>query len=183
MKVNDNSYMTYDNVREAGHYSPRDDDITIIDAGLYNFPNILSKDMKKSFDATYLREIVIHELGHAIDYNGYLNNSPSSENSFKDTFEQELKGYLAAGKVQYKSEPDFTKIVDIDQGIIDYNTCYATLNQKEMFAECYTLLMNGDCQSKDHIEKYFPKTLQAAKALLQEIRNKNDFERHNPIHM
>lgn len=182
MKVNDNSYMTYDNVREAGHYSPRDDDITIIDAGLYNFPNILSKDMKKSFDATYLREIVIHELGHAIDYNGYLNNSPSSENSFKDTFEQELKGYLAAGKVQYKYEPDFTKIVDIDQGI-DYNTCYATANEQEMFAECYTLLMNGDCQSKNHIEKYFPKTLQAAKALLQEIRNKNDFERHNPIHM
>ena len=184
MKVNDNPYSRKNSdVRIGGYYSLLHDDITIIDAGLYNFPNILSKDMKKSFDATSLREIVIHELGHAIDYNGYLNNSPSSENSFKDTFEQELKGYLAAGKVQYKSEPDFTKIVDIDQGIIDYNTCYATLNQKEMFAECYTLLMNGDCQSKDHIEKYFPKTLQAAKALLQEIRNKNDFERHNPIHM
>ena len=178
-----NPYTTYDNVREAGHYSPRDDDITIIDAGLYNFPNLLFKDMKKSFDTTYLREIVIHELGHAIDYNGYLKNSPSSENSFKDTFEQELKGYLAAGKVQYKYEPDFIKTVDIDQGTIDFNTCYATASEREMFAECYTLLMNGDCKSKEHIEKYFPKTLQAAKALLQEIRNKNDFERHNPIHM
>ena len=184
IKINDNPFtIKGSDFREAGHYSSRDDDITIIDAGLYNFPNLLSKDVNKSFNTTSLREVVIHELGHAIDYNGYLKNSPSSENSFKDTFEQELKGYLAAGKVQYKYEPDFIKTVDIDQGTIDFNTCYATASEREMFAECYTLLMNGDCKSKEHIEKYFPKTLQAAKALLQEIRAKNDFERHNPIHM
>ena len=42
--------------------------------------------------------------------------------------------------------------------------------------------MTGDNQSKDHILKYFPETLKAAKALLQEIRQKSDNERQNPIH-
>ena len=51
-----------------------------------------------------------------------------------------------------------------------------------MFAECYTLLMTGDNQSKEHILKYFPKTLKAAADLIKEIRQKSDTERQNPIH-
>ena len=51
-----------------------------------------------------------------------------------------------------------------------------------MFAECYTLIMLGDCQSKDHIEKYFPETFKAAQELLQEIRKKSDNERQNRYH-
>ena len=35
---------------------------------------------------------------------------------------------------------------------------YCTTNEQEMFAECYTLLMTGNCYSKDTILKNFRKT-------------------------
>ena len=98
-------------------------------------------------------------------------------------FEKELKKYIASGKVQYSYEKGFEpSCTNTKDGHLDYNTAYATANEKEMFAECYTLMMLGYCQSKDHILKYFPETFKVAGKLIAEIRQKSDTERYNPIH-
>ena len=51
---------------------------------------------------------------------------------------------------------------------------YATYSTGEMFAECYTLLMSGHCNSKDLILDYFPKTLEIVKEHLKQIRTLPD---------
>lgn len=108
-------------------------------------------------------------------------------NSFKATFEKELKRYIASGKQQFSYERGFKvegKFVQNDEGgNYDTNSVYATANEKEMFAECYTLMMLGDCQSKEHILKYFPETFKAAQTMLAEIRAKSDDERYNRFHV
>ena len=47
---------------------------------------------------------------------------------------------------------------------------YCTTDETEMFAECYTLLMLGDCDSKDTIITHFPNTLKAVKDILEKTR-------------
>ena len=47
-------------------------------------------------------------------------------------------------------------------------------------AECYTLLILGDCQSKNVILKYFPECLECAKEIIEETRNLPDEERIKP---
>lgn len=60
-----------------------------------------------------------------------------------------------------------------------YNdSTYATIDEQEMFAECYNLLMSGTCESQEVIEKYFPKTMACALEILENTRKLPDKERH-----
>lgn len=169
----------------AGYYQSFSDTITLGRKGVYNIQrgSALEFEYESSIPETYT-----HELGHAIDYNGYVINTHSSgATSFKKTFEKELKAYIEAGKVQYSYKKGFKverETINTENDFYyEYNTAYATANEKEMFAECYTLMMLGDCQSKDHILKYFPETFNNAQVLLNEIRQKSDTERYNPVHV
>ena len=116
----------------------------------------------------------IHELGHAIDYN-YKNNSNTSRtsnNNFMQIFEQEINNYRAKGNQCFTIGENGTT-----QGNDGYYN-YCTFNEGEMFAECYTLLMLGDCNSKDTILNHFPNCLKATENLLKEIRKLPDNVRH-----
>jgi len=117
-------------------------------------------------DQIDVESALIHEIGHAVDFNGkYVNTAiTSSDDNFTKIFEQELRAYKAAGHRQSKGAGDAG--------------CYATSNKKEMFAECYCLLMTGECDSDRDIVKYFPKTLNAAKRILAKIRSMPDNVRH-----
>lgn len=116
----------------------------------------------------------IHELGHAIDYN-YKNNSntaSTSNSDFSRIFEQEISNYRAKGNQTYTEGENRNS-----NGNDDYYN-YCTCNEREMFAECYTLLMLGDCYSKDTILNHFPNCLKATENLLKEIRKLPDNVRH-----
>ncbi len=116
----------------------------------------------------------IHELGHAIDFN-YKNNSnaPRTSNSdFSRIFEQEISNYRAKGN------QSFTKGENGNSQGNDGYYNYCTFDEQEMFAECYTLLMLGNCSSKDTILNHFPNCLKATENLLKEIRKLPDNVRH-----
>ena len=115
-----------------------------------------------SYDPT----VIVHELGHAIDNRNILKYSTQSE-EFKKVFEEEMKAYEAAGNQRY-------------DGTYRAVPNYCTTNEKEMFAECYTMLMFGkpSSSSGELILQYFPKTLEMCKKILQETRNRPPEERH-----
>lgn len=142
----------------AAFYQPFDDTITL--------------DVNK-----YYNRVLPHETGHSLDYNSGGKAATSEDRNFMESFESELKDYIAAGNVQYKESENGEASSGNEVNIGNY----ATMNEREMFAECYTLMMMGDCNSKDCIVKYFPKTLEAAKNLLKRIRSLSDKKRHADI--
>ena len=158
-KINDGKNIGMKNA--AAFYTPDDNEITLgVNRPIYDNA-----------------EIFVHELGHAIDYNGViLNTAGSTDGNMKKVFEKELKAYLAKGYKQ--SEGAGRKSTVILNG--KKQSSYATTDEQEMFAECYTLMMLGDCKSKEVITKFFPETFNAAKKLLAEIRNKPNIVRNSP---
>ena len=116
---------------------------------------ILSKEVCDTASLSSMA-IVAHELGHAVDFNGkYTNTSSIDDNQeFMSAFNEEMEAYIAQGGK--KGGPGAT---------------YATTNEEEMFAECYTLLMLGNCGSKDIIVKFFPKTLKAVEKHIEYVRS------------
>ena len=113
----------------------------------------------------------IHELGHSVDYLGkYYSTSSINDNAeFARAFESEMNAYLAQGGKKYVDADENQK-----QNIKDTTSnrsSYATKNEREMFAECYTLLMNGNCGSDELILKHFPKTLEAVKKHIAYVRS------------
>mgnify|MGYP003289156649 CR=1 FL=1 len=163
--------------RESGHYSSFYDDITIIDEQLYPLPFFdETNEERNSKTILTLSEVLTHELAHAVDFNGVIFNTPESKDELMEIFEDELENnYLPAGNVQYSYEKGFEVKYNDN---FEATSCYATANVKEMFAECYTLLLNGDCQSKDHIQKYFPRSLAKVKEMIREVRSLSDDVRH-----
>lgn len=112
---------------------------------------------------------IVHETGHALDYNrlsGENKSSAQNSKNFTEIFNEELEKYLADGN----------KIYDYDKNT--KRETYATANKREMFAECYTLLMTGDCGSKATIEKYFPRMLSYVKQYIEYNRSHSDSIRH-----
>ncbi len=112
---------------------------------------------------------LVHEVGHAVDYNGIRQNRSSVLNdpNFKKIFNEEMRQYISAGNQRYVYNSPNSK-----------RNTYATANEQEMFAECYTLLMMGKCNSQNIIEKYFPKTLKYIDNKIKQIRNMKDNVRH-----
>ena len=117
---------------------------------------------------------LVHELGHAVDYNGFISNTSTiGENeNFQKTTKKEMENYLAKGNKCYDSG-DINSQYSVDKY---YNYC--TANAREMFAECYTLLMLGNCNSKNCILTYFPETLKAVEQHLQYVRSLPESKRH-----
>ena len=131
------------------------------------------------FGAGANEDTVIHELAHAVDntngkegrtFQTYINPE------FKETFKTELQAYETAGNKQATQ----TKATDGSIITTGNRSEYCTLTEQEMFAECYVLLMTGDCQSRETIEKHFPESLAQSKKLLTEIRELPDEQRHDP---
>ncbi len=104
-------------------------------------------------------EVLVHELGHAVDYKSDFPSTNSANKEFMKIFNEEMSAYLADGNK--KSE----------------NGAYCTTNKDEMFAECYTFLTTGSNESSETIVKYFPRTLLAIKQLIENIRNQPESER------
>ena len=186
----------YEDFKTAGTYHSNNDYIYIDASMLYGLAEDgmdrwISKWISDDMLNENIIEILTHEIGHSIDYNGYIfNTASSSGGKFYEAFKREMEEYKKAGKVPYnKNDKNFKYERDTrfnqETGEIesDSNTVYATSSEREMFAECYTLIMLGDCQSKDHILKYFPETFKAAQELLKEIRQKSDNERQNRFHV
>lgn len=135
----------------AGYYRPSDDTIH------------LSPDNPV--------QTLVHETGHSVDFNGRNNTSSVlRDKEFKKVFNAEMRAYLSAGNQRY--------IYDPSGNSSSPGNLYATANEKEMFAECYTLLMTGNCNSKDVIERYFPRTLAYINQKIDRIRNTSDGFRH-----
>ena len=116
-----------------------------------------------------------HETGHALDYMLYWKENKSStirSSEFMSAYRNEMQAYIEAGNTKHEEVLD-AKIGQYKVISGDLSN-YATWNEQEMFAECYALLMTGNCDSKDCILTYFPKTLDAAKKHLEYIRSQND---------
>lgn len=106
---------------------------------------------------------LVHELGHAVDYKGIINASTiGNDKNFKKIYNNELTKYLKQTGSQTFNRNN-----------------YCINNEREMFAECYALLMTGDSESKETIEKYFPQSLKYIEKTITEIRNKSDKIRHH----
>lgn len=133
----------------AGYYTPGTDQVKIYD--------------NSSIDT------ITHEMGHALDYNkldGSNKSSVTNSEIYLEIFNEEMDKYLADGNKRYSYE--------------NYSPrkTYATANEREMFAECYTLLMTGNCGSKKIIEKYFPRMLSYVKQYIEYNRSHPDSIRH-----
>ncbi len=113
---------------------------------------------------------IIHELGHALDYNrisGSNKSSVSNNETYMNIFNEEMEKFIADGNKRYVyGDEDNQPGTD------------ATVNEQEMFAACYTLLMTGDCSNKATIEKYFPRMLGYVRQLVEYNRSHSDEIRH-----
>lgn len=128
---------------------------------------------------------IVHELGHAIDFHGFIKvKHMSSRSDFKTAFKKGKKELLANGHTLYQrwSDNPFgdndTYNRNNDGDIRLSNSNYATANAKEMFAECYNYLMLGTCNSADMLEDFFPDCLRIANEMIEEIRALSDDVRH-----
>lgn len=113
---------------------------------------------------------IIHELGHSIDYNKLFGNNVSSVHcgkEFLEIFNKEMEKYLAEGNKKYVYGDEST-----------YSGAVVTVNEMEMFAACYTLLMTGEHGCREAIETYFPTTLRYTGQLLEYFRSLPDSTRH-----
>ena len=128
---------------------------------------------------------LVHELGHAVDYQG-VNNINGKNNYSKVLSDQRflraynigLKRFIAAGNKKYdyddKSTWNHSRLAN-SVGISNY----CTANPKELWAEVYTALMTGSSNSSSTIKKYFPEALEVGKTILNETRNSGATARHN----
>lgn len=117
--------------------------------------------------------VFVHELGHAIDLHydennrgTLLSNGNSLDAEFRVAYRNEINAYEKAGNQVY------------DPKNSENGNNYCTLNRSEMFAECYTLMMLGECGSKNTIKEHFPKTFAQAQELLEGARKLPDEQRH-----
>ena len=140
-------------------------------------------------------ETLVHELGHAMDFS-YNNPEKSNQSkasnskSFQNAFYEGMYRYKEAGYTRYSTDENYKSVEEqqFDELTLDEQSekgfrCdsnYCTYNIKEMMAECYTLLILGNCKSKNVILKYFPECLECAKEIIKETRNLPDEERIKP---
>jgi len=127
---------------------------------------------------------LVHELGHALDYQGVGNMNGDNNNSaimknkkFLKAFNIGLKRYAEAGGKQYNYKDESTWPSGKDQRNKKSNYC--TANPRELWAEIYTAMMTGTCQSLETITKYFPEAIKVGKEFLQEVRSESSPNRHN----
>ena len=133
-------------------------------AGYYRACN----EITLNFDNLNTDLTLIHELGHALDYTGRFYNTSSilDNENFNKIYQEELNNF--------RKKQDTYNQDNVRYSGAKYDTFgasnYATYKEGEMFAECYTLLMSGFCNSNDVILDNFPKTLEAVKQHIKQIR-------------
>lgn len=134
-----------------------------------------------------------HEVGHAVSFrnnngNNLFTNCVGNDNNGlstvlgkpsygkklgvfdnnKDLFSDGLNRFTKDGNHQYSYEKNAQN---------EYGT-YASANSKELYAEGYTLLQTGKCQSKDVLLKYFPESLLVIQKDVEATRNLS-FDKRN----
>jgi hypothetical protein len=92
---------------------------------------------------------LVHETGHSY----YTADKPVNE-ELESTYKKELE--------YFKNHYAENNLKGTD------NCVYATTNIYEMFAECYTLLTNGNAKSEFVISNYFPETLKLIKNMISD---------------
>ena len=136
-------------------------------------------DLGSKFNQGHSAEYtLVHETGHALDYMGYVlsTSSVTDDTNFMKAYNKELQAFIDAGNEKYEEEwHPLTRTYSPKSGKTEN---YVTWNEREMFAECYTLLMTGSCTCTNCILTYFPQTLKAAKHHLDYIRTQSDAKRH-----
>lgn len=127
---------------------------------------------------------IVHELAHAIDYQGVNNMDGKNNHSrilqnkkFLKAFQMGLDRYIKKGNKQYDYNDKTTWSNKLSNFKKESNYC--TANPKELWAELYTALMTGTCQSYNTIVKFFPEAIIVGKELLAEFRSENPETRHN----
>ena len=130
---------------------------------------------------------IIHELGHAIDHlgnGGYDRYQSINNEKFKQAFKVGMEKFLKAGNkrcTQYfnaKNNEYITKNTSLLNSNTKNDSTYATLNEAEMFAECYTLIMLGTCDSEEVITTYFKEALDCVLEILKSTRELPNVKRH-----
>lgn len=121
--------------------------------GQYN--NVLNKLKLRYND--FSTETLCHELGHALD-DFYTFSRYSLKDNNKNPASHSIE-FIATY---------LTELSKIPKEAIS-QLGYASSSVDEMFAECYALTRTGDCQSKETILKYFPKTFELAKEYAKSI--------------
>ncbi|MDR1327645.1 MAG: hypothetical protein LBJ74_04485 [Heliobacteriaceae bacterium] len=133
-----------------GYYDPYSDDITV------------SRN----------EDTIVHELGHAVDNTKKKTSFSSVFNQkLAVSFQREMKAYIAQGGIKFEYDKEDTQYYD---GIGNY----CTANIQEMVAESYTLMMLGDCDSKETILNHFPETFALVKEHIANIRKLPAGKRH-----
>jgi hypothetical protein len=117
-------------------------------------------------------ETLVHELGHAID-SGTDGKFCSDDKDFNAIFEEELAEYKNKNFTQYSFEKGYENK--------EKTSNYATATPKEMFAECYTILMLGESNSKKVIIAHFPRCLKEVENIINKRRSEPDNNRHSKL--
>lgn len=127
---------------------------------------------------------IVHELGHAIDYQGQYNLNGENNYSkiannpkFKNAFEIGLERFKKAGNKQYDYDDKKTWPGRFQGEMKRSNYC--TANQYELWAELYTALTTGTCRSYRTIVTYFSEAIEIGKELLANTRRQEAEQRHN----
>lgn len=155
--------------------------ITKGESGHYQFTSDAKNGKDEEVSVIQNLETILHELGHAIDYS-YNNaegiNKSKAENSkeFQRAFQDGMTRYKEAGFTQYSYDEGYKSVEDIQYDNLSLEeqvktkpkSNYCTANIREMMAECYSLLMSGDCSSKDVIVTYFPECLEYVKEIIKQ---------------
>lgn len=123
---------------------------------------------------------ITHELGHAVDCNGFINISPIIRTKYIKLFIENLKKFLADGNNKHSYVNEYAKkwfpktFKNLKSG-----NAYSSENMFEMFAECYAYIMNGrtDTTKKEILEKYFSENVEMTHQILNEIREMPDEKR------
>ncbi len=121
---------------------------------------------------------IVHELGHAVDFNANKKSSAANDSAFKAAFAEELQNYINAGNIRYDYNNNSTRRANA-LGSLMQQSNYCTANEREMFAEIYAMCMTGGCKSAGTIVKYFPKTLARGQQLITQIRSNSALSRHD----
>lgn len=150
--------------------------------------HIGSTDTIKLSRAGVTKMLLIHELGHAIDAKQKGNTEKevyrtASNLDFISAFTNDMTRYLNDGHKRLNMKElneDSLNDMFFDKNNIASkgNSTYATIDEQEMFAECYCLLMLGTCDSEQLISAYFQDTLKSAKKIIMETRELPAQQRH-----
>ncbi len=159
----------------SGFYSPTSDTITL---GGYDKEDEKFSGLKGAWS-----EVIVHELGHALDnFNDkYLSNKCDE---FKEAYKNGIDAFIKAGYVTCTDSNNYDPYGyvrpegTVCTGGISPTSNYATANYQEMFAECYTYLMTGSCASASMLEDFFPDCLRIANEMIEQVRALPDEVRH-----